>query len=86
MAESKRLHATRIKVLPKGSVHFQIVSKSTYEGIIIEDSKIESSHEDFEEPLEILAGQKIPGMKKIHQALKRFFGGLHYRESKIKKN
>ena len=65
MAESKRLHATRIKVLPKGSVHFQIVSKSTYEGIIIEDSKIESSHEDFEEPLEILAGQKIPGKKKI---------------------
>merc|ERR1712227_275724 len=62
MAESKRLHATRIKILPKGSVHFQIVSKSTYEGIIIEDSKIESPHEDFEEPLEILAGQKIPAV------------------------
>ena len=61
MAESKRLHATRIKVLPKGSVHFQIVSKTTYEGIIIEESKVQSTHEDFEEPLEILAGQKIPG-------------------------
>ena len=65
MAESKRLHATRIKVLPKGSVHFQIVSKTTYEGIITEESKIESAHEDFEEALDIIAGQKIPGMKKI---------------------
>ena len=62
MAESKRLHATRIKVLPKGSVHFQIVSKTAYEGTIIDEGKIESTHEEFESPLEILAGQKIPGI------------------------
>jgi cold shock CspA family protein len=34
MAESKRLHATRISILPKGSVTFQTVSKATYQATI----------------------------------------------------
>jgi len=34
MAESKRLHATRISILPKGSVTFQSVSKATYQATI----------------------------------------------------
>jgi len=47
MAESKRLHATRIKVLPKGTVHFQVTLKSTYEGVLTENNEIECAHEDL---------------------------------------
>jgi len=39
MAESKRLHATRISVLPKGTVQFQTVSKASYQAKITEDGK-----------------------------------------------
>lgn len=37
MAESKRLHATRIAILPKGTVQFQTVSKATYQAKIGDD-------------------------------------------------
>lgn len=47
MAESKRLHATRIKVLAKGSVHFQITLKNTYDGIITDENCIACAYEDL---------------------------------------
>jgi cold shock CspA family protein len=50
MAESKRLHATRIQILPKGSVQFQSVSKATYTGLVDADAKtIEITDPDDEE-------------------------------------
>lgn len=39
MAESKRLHATRINILPKGSVQFQSISKQIYHGTVDENLK-----------------------------------------------
>jgi len=53
MAESKRLHATRIKILPKGSVQFQSVSKQVYQGTVDEDLKfityVDQATEDLKE-------------------------------------
>jgi len=43
MVNSKpRLHATRIKILPKGSVHFTSVSSQLYNGVVTEDKLIKS--------------------------------------------
>lgn len=43
MVNSKpRLHATRIKILPKGSVHFSSVSSQLFNGIVTEDGSIKS--------------------------------------------
>jgi len=53
MAESKRLHATRIKILPKGSVQFQSVSKQVYQGTVDEELKfityVDQTTEDLKE-------------------------------------
>jgi len=53
MAESKRLHATRIKILPKGSVLFQSVSKQVYQGTVDEELKfityVDQATEDLKE-------------------------------------
>jgi len=53
MAESKRLHATRIKILPKGSVQFQSVSKQVYQGTVDEELKfityVDQATEDLKE-------------------------------------
>jgi len=53
MAESKRLHATRIKILPKGSVQFQSVSKQMYQGTVDEElqfiSYVDETTEDLKE-------------------------------------
>ena len=53
MAESKRLHATRIKGVPKGTVQFQVALKATYEGIKMEGAEIECSHSDVPSPISI---------------------------------
>ena len=38
-------------MLPKGTVHFQVTLKTTYEGILTDEGGIECSHEDISSPI-----------------------------------
>ena len=82
MAESKRLHATRIQILPKGSVQFQSVSKTTYTGLVDSEARtIEISDPDDEEIKTVRINDNLrktiqPGSKVLQGLIIIFFKNL----------